>query len=257
MASKAKIAESNVSAAKRWSWKTGLIGYLSNKPKDERVKAVDYEERFRKSIKLDIWVLAIFWVIENIITIVAQNTALRIILYIILNTIIVAALFAALYGFGRLSIKIRAAMKEEGGTFLGAIKGFFGIIMLVVIGIALFLGIMAFVGYQPYIASLSQPITCSINDCFASAADSCRTVNMARDEDFGTINYAEKDCIFTKTIVTANDSPEMKKLLEGKSLSCAYEEGNFDSRLLTSMIEGVDNCNGDLKVIMGELLIFA
>ncbi|MFA5887871.1 MAG: hypothetical protein WC852_04130 [Candidatus Nanoarchaeia archaeon] len=225
--------------------------------KQKTEKAIDYEERFRKSVKLDIWVITIFWIIENIITIVAQKTALRIILYIILNTIIAGLLFAALYGFGKLSLKTRMAMKKEEGTFVGAIKGFFRIIMLVVIGIAIFCSMMMFMSYQPYIASMSQPITCNTNDCFASAADSCRTVDMARNEDFGTVQYNAKDCTFTKTIVTANESPDMKRLLEGKSLSCAYQEGNFDRRILTSMIEGVDNCDGDLKVILGELLIFA
>lgn len=223
----------------------------------QKAGALDPEEQFRKAIKLDIWVLAIFWIIENIITAVVQKTALRITAYIILNTIITAVLFAALYGYGRLSVKIRLAMKREEGTFVGAIKGFFGIMLLIVTGIFLFCCMMGFMAYQPYLATLSQPVVCSTNECFASVADSCRAVDMTRNEDFGTINYAAKDCTFTKTIAGTNENPEMKKLLEGKSLSCTYEKGNFDRRLLASMIEGIDNCNGELKGIIGELLIFA
>ncbi|MBS3068469.1 hypothetical protein J4450_07210 [Candidatus Micrarchaeota archaeon] len=49
----------------------------------------------------------------------------------------------------------------------------------------------------------------------------------------------------------------MKTLLEGKSMTCKYENGKFDQRLVTSLIYGTEYCDGELKDALGQLIVFA
>ncbi|MDA1196855.1 MAG: hypothetical protein O2779_02740 [Nanoarchaeota archaeon] len=82
-----------------------------------------------------------------------------------------------------------------------------------------------------------------------------RSVNL--EEEIGVVQYtASEDCIFTKTIVSLEDSQEMKELLEGKTLTCSYEVNDFDERGVNSLIGGIELCGGELKDILGQLLIF-
>ncbi len=113
---------------------------------------------------------------------------------------------------------------------------------------------------QNTIPSLRPPATtCNDKDCFISAADKCEDTNITTNEDIGVIEYSSKDCVFTKTLVTLNENEtqEMKKLLEGKSMKCVYEKGKFDSRLVTSLIYGTEYCLGDLKDNLGQLILFS
>jgi len=103
-------------------------------------------------------------------------------------------------------------------------------------------------------------MACSDKDCFISAANDCQALNLIVAEDFGTIEYSSSaGCVFTKTLVNLNDNEtqEMKNLLQGKSMTCAYEKGKFDSRLVTSLIYGMENCQGELKDDLGKLIVFS
>ena len=73
------------------------------------------------------------------------------------------------------------------------------------------------------------------------------------------MNYSSKNCTFTKTIVAldASEPADMKSALEGKSLSCPYEEGAFDSNWTDSLILGIGNCTGPLADALGQLSVFA
>ncbi len=101
---------------------------------------------------------------------------------------------------------------------------------------------------------------CNDKECFISAANDCKDISITTTEDVGVIRYASsKNCIFTKTLVTLTDDEtrEMKKLLEGKSMTCEYKKGKFDSRLVTSLIYGTEYCLGDLKDNLGRLVVFS
>lgn len=109
--------------------------------------------------------------------------------------------------------------------------------------------------------ALSPPAITGCNDktCFISAANDCKDTSLTLTEDFGVLKYSSKDCIFTKTLVSlnANETEEMKTLLEGKSMTCKYENGKFDQRLVTSLIYGTEYCDGELKDALGQLIVFA
>jgi len=50
---------------------------------------------------------------------------------------------------------------------------------------------------------------------------------------------------------------DMKSLLEGKNMTCVYEKGDFDPQLVNSLVEGTENCTGDLKVDLARLIVFS
>jgi len=104
-----------------------------------------------------------------------------------------------------------------------------------------------------------HPSACADPDCLILAANDCADSNLTITEDVGVFKYSSSNgCVFTKTLVSlnSNETADMKKLLEGKSLTCKYEKGKFDSRLVTSLIFGTENCEGNLKDALGELLAF-
>ena len=103
------------------------------------------------------------------------------------------------------------------------------------------------------------PASCITKECFINSANDCNELSMTLSEEAGVFKYSSsKDCVFTKTLVTlsANETQEMKNLLEGKSFICRYEKGKFDSRWVTSLIFGTEYCEGELRDILGKLMLF-
>ena len=102
-------------------------------------------------------------------------------------------------------------------------------------------------------------VACTTKDCFIFSANACTEQTMTLTEDAGVITYASsKDCIFSKTLVSLNvaETQEMKNLLQGKSLTCRYEETKFDGRWVNSLIYGTEYCEGELKDLLAQLISF-
>lgn len=100
---------------------------------------------------------------------------------------------------------------------------------------------------------------CTTKECFISSANDCNEISITLTEDAGVFTYSSStECVFTKTLVSLDPSEtqEMKSLLEGKSLTCEYEKGEFDQRWITSFIFGTEECEGELKDILVELIAF-
>jgi len=94
---------------------------------------------------------------------------------------------------------------------------------------------------------------------FIAAANDCRDMNLTDNEDVGTFYLtSSQGCVFTKTLVHLNNSEMqgMKTMLEGTNMTCSYTKGNFDSRWVTSLVGGIEYCNGDLKDAIAKLTIF-
>jgi len=134
--------------------------------------------------------------------------------------------------------------------------------VLILSGIVLLIIIAGCISSSPQAQNTPVPATpvSSQYAPFIAAANNCENMNVTIQEDIGTFTYSSsQDCIFTKTLVSLNDSEtqEMKTLLEGKNMTCIYTKGNFDQRLVTTLIGGMENCNGDLKDDLGNLTIFS
>ncbi len=105
----------------------------------------------------------------------------------------------------------------------------------------------------------STNATCGDETCFIAAANNCENINLTVTDEVGTFSYSSSEsCIFTKTLVSlnANESQEMKNLLQGKNMTCMYERGKFDQRWVTSLIYGIEYCQGELKNRLGDLTVF-
>lgn len=94
---------------------------------------------------------------------------------------------------------------------------------------------------------------------FIAAANDCRDMSMTVTGGVGTFTYeSTSGCTFIKTLLRLNASEKqgMKTMLEGKNMTCDYTKGNFDSRLVTSLVGGMEYCNGELKDNLAKLIIF-
>ena len=101
--------------------------------------------------------------------------------------------------------------------------------------------------------------TCTNSACFVSAANSCADATLTSEEPIGTVKHSTSGCYYLKTIVKANSSevPEVKSLVEGKSLMCKYDPGNFNMNWISYISEDIEYCQGPLKEAIGELIVFS
>ncbi len=115
---------------------------------------------------------------------------------------------------------------------------------------------------NPQNTAIASPASqvCGNEACFIAAANNCESMNLTLTDDVGTFSYSSsKSCVLTKTLVNlnVNETKEMKSLLEGKSMYCIYEKGKFDQRWVSSLLFGLENCQGDLKDRLGDLTLFS
>jgi len=111
----------------------------------------------------------------------------------------------------------------------------------------------------PAVPAPSQNVPCKDKTCFINVANDCGSLVITLQEDIGTFRYSSSpSCFFTKTLVSLNssESQAMKKMLDGKNMTCIYTKGKFDPRLVTSLTGGMEYCRGDLKDNLGRLMIF-
>ena len=105
----------------------------------------------------------------------------------------------------------------------------------------------------------TAPATATDTATFISAANNCQATNLTVTNSVGTFSYeSTPDCTLLKTLVKMNgtEMPEIKTMLEGKSMVCGYTKGNFDSRWVTTLIGGMETCHGPLRDGLAQLIIF-
>lgn len=129
--------------------------------------------------------------------------------------------------------------------------------------VAVILMALAFAGCCSIIPKPPENITpnatCSDAACFITAANNCEDMNVTLTGNVATFTYtSSQPCVFTKTLVSvdANETQQMKDFLNGKNMTCTYERGKFNPGLVTSLVDGMENCTGDLKDALSQLLIF-
>lgn len=103
---------------------------------------------------------------------------------------------------------------------------------------------------------------CDDMDCFIYKANQCEPVIYEETNEMGNIMYYTKtddagNCVLRKVIMelSKNEDPIIKKVLENKGMECTYTKGNFNGQWVTSMTEGLEDCNGELKDAIGPLLL--
>lgn len=103
---------------------------------------------------------------------------------------------------------------------------------------------------------------CTDMNCFIVKASQCKAATYEEVSDIGTISYSVKsessgNCTLTKKILelSENEDAFLKKILEDKKMQCPYSQGEFNSQWTSSMVEGIEYCNGELRDAIGQLLI--
>lgn len=159
-------------------------------------------------------------------------------------------ILALVFGIKALGKIKKENLQGRGMAIAGIVLGSVGLLIVILMGFA-------------FIFSLNSGTTCKNAGCFVTGAKQCMTVNYQETTEFGTFKYTAKldnelhKCVFTKEIVklSANDDPFLKAALEGKQMQCAYAKGEFNGQWVTSQIEGLEDCNGELKEAVGMLLL--
>ncbi len=130
--------------------------------------------------------------------------------------------------------------------------------LVVVAGIA---GLLLLLGI--YMGGITST-RCADVGCFIARANQCKTVTYDETTDIGKISYsvdgyktAGTYCVMTKEIVELSDNDDafLKTALEKKTMECVYSPYKFNGQWVTSMIEGLEYCSGDLKDAVGQLLL--
>lgn len=131
--------------------------------------------------------------------------------------------------------------------------------ILIIIG--LFFGLFFLLLVIGFMAG-SSSVICTDMNCFITKANQCKQAVYIETTDAGRIGYSvssdnNDNCILTKEIVelSENEDPFIKEALKGKMMKCTYSKGEFNDQWTTSMIEGIEYCNGELKDAIGQLLL--
>jgi len=106
------------------------------------------------------------------------------------------------------------------------------------------------------------PTKCVDLKCFVAKANNCMPATYEETTAIGTIDYSVSansgdSCALTKQVVALDkkENDFVKKLLENKLMVCIYSKNQFNGQWITSLIEGLDNCEGNLKDAVGQLLL--
>jgi len=222
---------------------------------------IDKWERLTKRFGL-LWGIAtialivVALVANQIVTTTHATQSWAIAASIILGAVSATGIFGLVFSSVALFIVKRRARKEVSENAAPArwhirkVTLFTGIILL-----------LAVIGF--YTFNYFVPKNCNYADCLVFAANDGKAANFQSTDKAGIEwSYQIKrdffgNHTFVKTALRVDDTePQfIKELLQGKSLTCTYEVGAFDKRLVTSLFYGIgDNCSGELKENLGQLL---
>ncbi|MDD4983464.1 MAG: hypothetical protein PHH82_01320 [Candidatus ainarchaeum sp.] len=132
-------------------------------------------------------------------------------------------------------------------------------------GIIIGLLILLFIILVIYYAFAGTADVCTTKECFLVATDSnqCPPTVYKEVTGIGTFNYVVSPtygvtdkCTFTKQILDLNENedPFLKKALKSKEMTCSYVPGEFNENWIDSLIDGTEDCSGELKDAIVKLL---
>ncbi len=138
----------------------------------------------------------------------------------------------------------------------------FAIAGLVLAGVGFVLALIAMIAF----ASAAGAIKCSDLNCFVAAANDCNTkVSYVDVTSAGTFSYYVESvtdnagCVLTKEITKFSEKEDQVIIsaLKNKKLYCKYTAGNFNEKWITSLFEDIENCDGNLKETIAQLLLLS
>ncbi len=93
------------------------------------------------------------------------------------------------------------------------------------------------------------PATCITEECFVGKANKCESATYRNVIGGTTLHYETNDCYLIKTVMKmSKDEPEiMQNRFLGKSMTCSYNEGDFDPLYINTISAHLDTCEGELR----------
>ena len=91
--------------------------------------------------------------------------------------------------------------------------------------------------------------TCGEESCFTETANRCGTAEYTATVAGTTVQHRVTECGYTRTVlaVSPDEPAEVRELFMGKSLTCAYGEGTFNSNWLITFSTDLGACDGELR----------
>lgn len=112
---------------------------------------------------------------------------------------------------------------------------------------------------------VSGPIDCGDDEeCFITYANECKKATLSQSTKGAVFQYGStissevrSDCSLVKRVDSLDESEpqEIRDIFEGTSMTCTYEQGNFNPELVTTITRGLENCEGTLKTAIYELVL--
>ncbi|MEM4263768.1 MAG: hypothetical protein QW666_02640 [Candidatus Woesearchaeota archaeon] len=90
---------------------------------------------------------------------------------------------------------------------------------------------------------------CLTESCFINAANECGHAKYKNNIKGTEVRFETEGCVLTKTIISLGpeEPEEIKKVFQGKSMTCRYQQNNFDPLYITSLTGLINTCEGELK----------
>lgn len=105
---------------------------------------------------------------------------------------------------------------------------------------------------------LNKEVRCDSDECFIEYASDCKPTFYSKI-DAGIVFEFEstKDCVMEKKLQGLPDSEPLiiRDLLLDKGMICTYSKEGFDERWTSTLLGGLENCNGELKDALYEIAI--
>ena len=85
--------------------------------------------------------------------------------------------------------------------------------------------------------------------CFLDATNECGNAKFRNEIAGAKIEYVVNNCILEKKVakLASGESKEDRNRFEGKSMSCNYEQGDFDRSYIDEISANLEQCDGELR----------
>ena len=93
---------------------------------------------------------------------------------------------------------------------------------------------------------------------FIEKANLCEKAEFISTIEGTTYKFLTENCVFKKKIIKLDkyEPEEVNDLFLNEELTCNYNEGEFNTNWIDYLTKDIENCEGELKEIIEEILTF-
>jgi len=123
--------------------------------------------------------------------------------------------------------------------------------LIMIIGTILGFILVAVIG----LIAFNSTTECDTDACFIERANRCDRATLLKDAEGSTMILKTNNCRMTKEFksFSSSEPEDVVSLLEGKRMTCTYDQNMFDRFLLIPMTADVEKCEGELIIALQDL----